>query len=63
VEVSEVHKAIYEIESDQPLSRENLLMRAHALIEEGGEEVAVEYSHTLDDDVWTTRTEKGDFVT
>lgn len=63
VEVSEVHKSTYEIESEQPLSREELLVKAQALIEEGVDDICLEYSHTLDSDVWTTRTEKGDFVT
>lgn len=62
VEISEVHKALVEIEAPKGISRDTLLKLAQDKFEEEGSD-NLEYSHTLETDQWTTRTEAGDFVT
>jgi hypothetical protein len=61
VEVKEVHNSICDVEGPAGLSREKLIDAAKRQIESGECDV-LEYSHTLDPDVWVVRTDKGDFV-
>ena len=62
VEVREVHIVSCEIESDKPMNRAALLAKAHKMIEAGEQSDYLEYSHRMDEDTWTTRTEKGNDI-
>jgi len=62
IEIPEVHKAMVKVEAPAGISRENLLLLAQTEFDENGSDI-LEYSHTLEQDKWTTRTEEGDFVT
>jgi len=62
VEIPEVHKALVEIEVSEPISRDKLLELAQKEFEDIGSD-HLEYSHTLEQEHWVTRTETGDFVT
>lgn len=61
VEIPEVHKSIITVEAPEGTRLEELLDRAKQLFEEDGEET-LEYSHTMERDHWTVRTEGGDYV-
>jgi len=63
VEVKEVHSSICEIESDAPMDRAELLAKAQEMIEAGDQSDYLEYDRTMEPDAWTTRTDRGDFVT
>lgn len=62
IEIPEIHKAIVEIDAPEGISREDLIALAKKKYEEEGSDV-LEYSDMLPIEDWTTRTEKGDFVT
>jgi hypothetical protein len=62
VEIPEIHKAIVDVELPEGSSREEILAAAKKVYEEEGTDI-LEYSDIIhDEDKWTTRTEKGDFV-
>lgn len=62
VEIPEVHKALVKVTLPQGTSRDKVVEAAQQEFEENGSD-DLEYSHTLEHDEWTVRTEKGDFVT
>lgn len=62
IEISEVHKALVEIEAPEGISLDQLIDLASSEFEENGSDI-LEYSHTLEDDEWTVRDENGNFIT
>ena len=62
VEIAEVHYSRLEVELPEGTPRAEIVVAANKKLEEDGTDEYLEYSHTLDDDVWKVRTEAGDFV-
>lgn len=62
VEVKEIHRTHCEIESDTPMTREQLLAKANDMMAAGEQSDYLEYDHTLEPEHWVTRTEDGDHV-
>lgn len=62
VEVLEIHRSICEVESETPMDRAALLVKANEMIEAGEQSDYLEYDRTLDSDKWITRTAEGEFV-
>lgn len=53
VSVREVHVAMRRVEANSPEEAKELAK------ENNGDEISLEYSHTLDDDLWTVEEENG----
>lgn len=62
VEIKEVHNSIFHIDGPEGMTRLELEEAAATVMELGPSELELEYSHTLDPDTWTIRTEGGDNV-
>lgn len=61
IEIPEVHKVLVEVDAPKGTPREQLVKLANKKFEEG-DTGDMDYSHTLDEDEWTVRTEAGDVV-
>jgi len=61
IEIPEVHKAIIEVEAPEGLSRQEILALAKKKFEENGSDI-LEYSRTLEEEEWVTRTDNGEFI-
>ena len=61
IEIPEVHKALVKIELPEKATRDQIIEEAQNIFEDSGS-IDLEYSHTLENDKWVIRTEKGDFL-
>jgi hypothetical protein len=62
VEIAEVYKTPVEVEAPDKATADDCRKLAQTKLEAGETGGDAEYSHTLDLDEWTVRTEQGDYL-